>query len=48
MEELVLTIDFGTQSSRVALFNKQGDTVAIVKTPYNPVYINPIPHNEAI
>ena len=40
MEELVLTIDFGTQSSRVALFNKQGDTVAIVKTPYNPVYVS--------
>ena len=28
-EPLILTIDFGTQSVRVSLFNKQGDIVAM-------------------
>ena len=40
MEELALTFDFGTQSARVALFDKKGNCVAMVKTPYNPVYIS--------
>lgn len=37
-EPLILTIDFGTQSVRAGLFNKKGDTVALVKEKYNPPY----------
>ena len=40
MERLVLTIDFGTQSARVALVDKQGTIVAIIKSPYNPAYFS--------
>ena len=40
MEKLVLSIDFGTQSARTALFDKQGNTVAMIKTPYAPAYIS--------
>ena len=39
-EPLILTIDVGTQSVRVALFNKSGDTIGIVKRAYNPPYIS--------
>lgn len=35
---LVLTVDFGTQSLRVALINKTGEIEAIFKKPYNPAY----------
>ena len=37
---LVLTIDFGTQSVRVALINKAGEIEAIVKRKYDPAYIS--------
>jgi len=39
-EPLVLTIDFGTQSVRVSLFNKQGEIVGIEKCPYSPAYFS--------
>lgn len=38
---LVLTLDFGTQSVRAAIFNKKGDTVAIEKKVYEPAYFSP-------
>lgn len=38
-EKLILTIDLGTQSLRAGLFNKKGETVALVKVAYNPPYI---------
>ena len=37
---LVLTIDFGTQSLRTALINKQGEIEGIIKRQYHPVYIS--------
>lgn len=37
---LVLTMDFGTQSVRVALINKQGEIEAIVKKQYEPPYFS--------
>ena len=37
---LVLTIDFGTQSLRTALINKNGEIEALIKRKYNPVYIS--------
>jgi len=37
---LVLTLDFGTQSIRVSLINKQGEIVAIEKTPYDQPYFS--------
>ena len=37
---LVLTIDFGTQSLRTALINKQGEIEAIVKRKYDPPYFS--------
>lgn len=40
---LVLTIDFGTQSVRVALVNKQGEMVALERVKYNPAYHSPKP-----
>ena len=39
-ESLVLTLDFGTQSLRASLINKNGDIVAIVKKPYDPPYFS--------
>ena len=42
-EPLILTIDFGTQSVRAGLFNKKGDTIALVKEKYNPPYFSPKP-----
>ncbi|MFA7032227.1 MAG: FGGY-family carbohydrate kinase [Bacilli bacterium] len=39
-EPLVLSIDFGTQSVRTSLIDKKGNTIAIVKKPYQPVYIS--------
>ena len=38
---LVLTIDFGTQSVRVALVNKQGEFIAIERVKYSPAYNSP-------
>ena len=37
---LVLTLDFGTQSVRAALINKQGETVYIVRKAYEPIYFS--------
>ena len=37
---LVLTIDFGTQSLRVALFNKKGECEGIIKSRYEPPYFS--------
>jgi len=37
---LILTLDFGTQSLRTSLIDKNGNIVAIVKKPYQPVYIS--------
>lgn len=42
-EPLILTIDFGTQSVRAGLFNKKGETVALIKEKYNPPYFSPKP-----
>ena len=38
---LILTIDFGTQSVRACLINKQGEIVAIERVKYNPAYHSP-------
>ena len=35
---LALTIDFGTQSVRVTIFNKQGDMLAMKRKAYEPTY----------
>ena len=40
MDELVLTIDFGTQSERAALINKKGEIVGMAKVPYDPPYFS--------
>ncbi|MEY3610041.1 MAG: hypothetical protein RLZZ264_562, partial [Bacillota bacterium] len=37
-ESLALTIDFGTQSVRVSIFNRQGEILAIKKHVYQPTY----------
>ena len=37
---LVLTLDFGTQSVRAALINKQGEIVYIVRKEYEPIYFS--------
>ena len=37
---LVLTMDFGTQSVRVALINKSGEIESIVKRKYSPAYVS--------
>ena len=37
---LVLTIDFGTQSLRVALINKEGEIEEIIKRKYEPPYFS--------
>lgn len=39
-EKLILTIDFGTQSVRVGLFNKKGEIIDLVKKPYEPAYFS--------
>ena len=38
--KLALTIDFGTQSLRVALINKKGDIVAMEKSVYEQPYFS--------
>ena len=40
---LVLTIDFGTQSVRVGLVNKQGEIEALERVKYEPAYFSPKP-----
>lgn len=42
-QPLILTIDFGTQSVRVALFNKKGETIALEKQRYSPAYFSTKP-----
>ena len=37
---LILTIDFGTQSVRTALINKQGEIEALTRRKYEPAYIS--------
>ncbi len=37
-QPLALTIDFGTQSVRVCIFNKQGEILAIKRQVYQPTY----------
>ena len=39
-EPLMMTMDFGTQSVRVALFNKKGEVVAMEKEKYDPPYFS--------
>ena len=40
---LILTIDFGTQSVRVSIFDDQGNSLAQEKQKYNPPYFSPQP-----
>ena len=42
-DSLVLTVDFGTQSVRAALFDKKGEAVCLYKKPYDPAYHSPKP-----
>ena len=37
---LVLTLDFGTQSVRTSLINKQGENVYLFKKAYDPIYFS--------
>jgi sugar (pentulose or hexulose) kinase len=37
-QSLALTIDFGTQSVRISIFNKQGEILAIKRKVYQPTY----------
>lgn len=43
MENLILTVDFGTQSVRVSFFNRKGQCVAFEKESYKPPYYSPKP-----
>lgn len=43
-EALFLTIDFGTQSVRVGLFDKRGHQVAMEKEEYTPPYFSRLPN----
>lgn len=40
-QKLILTIDVGSQSVRVALFDKVGNTIGLVKRTYKPAYNSP-------
>ena len=42
-EKLVLAVDFGTQSVRVAIVNQFGDIKAIIKSKYNEPYFSSEP-----
>ncbi len=44
MDKNVLTIDFGTQSVRVAIFDKFGNELAMEKEKYNPPYFSTKPN----
>lgn len=44
MSNKVLTIDFGTQSVRAAIFDKEGNEVAMEKEKYNPPYFSSKPN----
>lgn len=43
-ESLVLTIDFGTQSVRVSIFDRKGDCLAMEKEVYDPPYFSSEPN----
>jgi sugar (pentulose or hexulose) kinase len=43
-DPLVLTIDFGTQSVRAAIFDKHGDSLAMEKKKYDPPYYSKMPN----
>ena len=40
----ILTIDFGTQSVRVAIFNDKGEELSMEKTKYDPPYFSILPN----
>ena len=40
---LILTIDFGTQSVRVSIFDRNGNTLACEKQTYEPAYFSSKP-----
>ena len=40
---LILTVDFGTQSVRTCLFDKDGNLLANEKEEYEPAYVSPKP-----
>jgi len=43
-DDLILTIDFGTQSVRVSIFNQKGVCLAFEKESYDPPYVSPQPN----
>jgi sugar (pentulose or hexulose) kinase len=43
-EPLILTVDFGTQSVRAAIFDKHGETLAMEKKKYDPPYYSTMPN----
>lgn len=43
-KDKVLTIDFGTQSVRVAIFDSKGNQLAMEKEKYNPPYFSILPN----
>lgn len=43
-DSLILTIDFGTQSVRVSIFDKEGTPLAQAKEKYNPAYFSKLPN----
>lgn len=43
-DKTILTIDFGTQSVRVAIFDEKGNPLAIEKEKYNPPYFSTLPN----
>ncbi len=42
-DNYILTMDFGTQSVRVAIFDKKGNTLALEKEKYTPAYFSSLP-----
>lgn len=42
--QLALTIDFGTQSVKVAVFDQTGSVIAFEKEDYDPPYVSPLPN----
>ncbi len=43
-ERYILAIDFGTQSVRVAIYDQNGDDVAMEKEKYSPAYYSTLPN----
>jgi len=44
IEPLILTVDFGTQSVRVAIFDQHGEILAMEKKKYDPPYYSTMPN----